>query len=812
MLIMQTLLRDIRFGVRSLLKRPGPTSVALIALALGIGANTAIFSVVDSVLLRPLPLKDPEQLVSVWERNLRVGMTETEMAPANYVDVRDQSHSFESVGAFGDQSFNLTGAGEPERLEGQRVSANVLTLLGVEPALGRTFLPGEDHPGQHRVAVLSYPLWQRRFNHDPSIVGSRITLDGESFTVVGVMPQGFFFPLRESELWTPMAMAPEEASGRGDHYLRVVARLRPGINPERANSDVETLARRLSLEYPRTNEGLGFFVSSLHQDYVGNLRLPLLVLFAAVGLVLLIASANVANLLLAQATTRRKEIAIRLALGARRWNIARQLLVESLLLAGAGGLLGVLGAIWGVELLSKLVPESLSKLQEVAVDTRVLLFTFSVTLFAGVLFGAVPALQSSSANPGETLSEVGRDTVGGAGGRQLRRMLVISEVALAVVLLVGAGLLIRSFQRIRHVDPGFRAANLLTVRMVLPNSKYPKPEDRRSFYDETLRRVKELPGVESAGMISFLPLSFSGINFSFTVEGRPAPGDMNLPMALYRVVSPDYFRTMSIPLLRGRSFDPYDAADSPAVVVVNRRMAEHFWPNEDPMGKRLKIGPLDSPNPWATVVGIVGDVRQTGLYGDQEFEMYAPYSQDRRGFVAPRDLVVRSNTDVARLIASVRQSVWAVDKDQPISNVRTMEQVFAAAMSRERFQTLLLALFATLALLLACVGLYGVISYAVAQRTHEIGVRMALGAQRGDVLQLVINQGMFLTLAGIAIGLVTSFVVTRLMTELLYGVTPTDPLTFVGVTGLLAAIAFLACYIPARRATKVDPLVALRYE
>lgn len=805
-------MKDVRYSIRVLLKNPAFTVTALLTLALGIGINTAIFSVVDSVLLRSLPVKEPDRVVSIWEHGLRAGLDRNEMAPANFFDLRQQSQLFEGVGAFGEFSMNLTGQGEPERLDARLVTANVFSLLGVKPALGRTFSPEEDQPGLNRVVVLSDALWRRRFNQDPAVVGRNLTLNAESYTVVGVMPPEFFFPEREGELWTPWAMLPEEAAGRGDHYVRTIARLKPGATIEQANAEVESIAARLANEYPRTNEGLGFLVTSYHEDYVGNLRRPLLILFAAVALVLLIACANVANLLLAQATSRRREIAIRMALGASRLAIVRQLLVESMLLAVGGGLLGVLGAVWGVQWLAKLVPESLSKLQSVSVDLRVLLFTLGVTVLTALVFGAVPAFQASRSKPGETLSDVGRDVAGGMSGRYVRRVLVVTEVALAVVLLVGAGLLIRSFQRLRQVDPGFQSNNLLTMRTVLPSSKYAKPEQRRAFYDELLRRVDELPGVESAGVITFLPLSFSAMNFAFSIEGRAAPGDMNLPQAVYRVVSPDYFRAMGIPLQRGRFFDSRDTAESPPVVVVNRRLAEHFWPGEDPSGKRLKIGPIDSRNPWAIVAGVVGDVRQTGLYGEQDFELYVPYAQEWRGFVAPRDLVVRTNGDAASLVGAVRQAVWAVDKDQPISNVRTMDQALAAAVSRERFQTLLLALFATLALVLACVGLYGVISYAVVQRTHEIGVRMALGAQPADVLRLVINQGMLLTLIGLAMGVAGAFAVTRVMNEMLFGITPTDPLTFAGVPVILGAIALLACYIPARRATKVDPLVALRYE
>jgi len=808
---MDQIFADIRYGLRGLMKRPAATAIALLTLALGIGVNTAIFSAVDSILLRPLPLKDPERLVSVWEKTLRLGIQQNEAAPANFFDLRNQNQSFEALGAFGPLDINLTGTGDPERLDGQLVTANVFSILGVAPALGRTFLPNEDQLGQEHVVVLSDALWQRRFNRDPSILNRNLTLNGESFTVVGVMPPGFFFPLRETALWVPWAMEPEQASGRGDHYLRLVGRLKPDVTLEGANADLESIAQRLSAEYPRTNEGLGFTARSLQRDYAGDLRLPILILFGAVGLVLLIACANVANLLLAQATMRRKEIAIRIALGARRWTIVRQMLVESLLLACVGGLLGVLGAFWGVQALAKFLPESLSKLQGITIDARVFVFSLGVSVLTAIVFGGVPALLASRTTPGATLSDVARDMAGGTSGRHVRRVLVVSEVALAVVLLVSAGLLIRSFQLLRHVDAGFNPENAITMRMVLPFPKYSKPEARRAFYDEVLRQIKAVPGIQAAGMITFLPLSFNGMNFSFSVEGRPSPSDMKLPFALFRVVSPDYFRAMGIPLLRGRYFETHDSPDSTPVVLINRRFAEQYWPGEEAIGKRVKVGPADSPNAWFTVVGVVGDVRQTGLY-EQRLEFYVPYMQDRRSFMAPRDLVVRTKADPAVIAGAVRQAVWAVDKDQPVSNVRTMDQVFASAISPERFQALMLGLFAGLALVLACVGLYGVISYSVVQRTHEIGVRMALGAQSVDVLRLVIRQGMLLTFTGLAVGILGGMFVTRVLSDMLFGVTPRDPLTFAGVPVLLLVVAFLACYIPARRATRIDPLVALRYE
>ena len=806
------MLKDVRYGIRSLLKRPGLTAVVLLTLGLGIGVNTAIFSAVDSVLLRPLPLQNPDRLVAVWEHTPSLGIAQNHMAPANFFDLRQHNEVFEGLSAFSETSVNLTGTGEPEHLTGQLVSANVFSLLGVAPALGRAFSPDEDQIGREHVVVLSDALWQRLFNRNPNIVNRQITLNGESFTVVGVMPRGFFFPEREAELWLPWAMEPEQASGRGDHYLRVVGRLKPGITVERANAVTEALAAHLAKDYPRTNEGLGILVRSFQQDYVGDLRLPILILFGAVAVVLLIVCANVANLLLAQATTRRREIAIRMALGAKRWTIARQFLTESLLLAIGGGLLGALGATWGVAALSKLLPESLAKLQAISVDARVLLFTLAAVVVTAIAFGVVPALHAARANPGESLTETRGDLAGGVSGRHVRRLLVVSEVALAVVLLVGAGLLIRSFQRLRQVDLGFKTDNLLTMRMELPMPKYLKADARDAFYSELVRRVDEIPGVESSGLISFLPLSTSGMKFMFSVEGRALPGDMNQPFALYRAVTPDYFRATGIPLQRGRFFDAHDTRDSLPVVVVNRKLAEKFWPGEDAVGKRLKVGPVDSPNAWATVAGVVGDVRQNGFYGDQQYELYAVSAQERRPWLVPRDLVVRTTGDPATIAGAVRQAVWAVDKDQPVTNVRTMNEVFAAAISRERFQMLLLALFATLALVLACVGLYGVISYGVAQRTHEIGVRMALGAQPGDVLRLVIRQGMVLTIAGLVTGAAGALAATRVMTELLYGVTATDALTFISVGALLVLVSLLACYLPARRATKVDPLTPLRYE
>ena len=567
---MQEIIRDIKSGMRNLSKRRASTIVALIALALGIGINTALFSVVKAVLLRPLPVQDPDRVVSVWEHGLGFRVQKTELAPANFIDIKTRNQTFEEIGAFSDTSFNLSGDGEPERLEGQVISANVLSLLGVDPIVGRVFLTGEDQPGNDQVVVLSYPLWERRFQKSKEIIGKSITLDGQLATVVGVMPNGFFFSNRESQLWTPLAMGPEEASGRGDHYLRAVGRLKSGITKEQANHDLASIATQLEKEYPRTNEGLSFLASPLHDDYVGDIRKPLLIMLAAVGVVLLIACANVANLLLAQSAARRLEISIRSALGAKRWAIVRQFLVESLLLAVVGGAIGVLVAIWSLPVLLNVVPETLSQIQDVTLDFGVLAFALGITILTGLLFGILPALQASRSEPAETLKQNLRT---GNRGSYMRRVLLVSQVALALILLVCAGLLLRSFQGLRKVDPGFTTDNLLTMRMVLPNPKYRKPESKRAFYDEVIKRVQAVPGVESAGMISFLPLSFTGMNFSFSVEGIPAQRDMNLPSALYRVVSPDYFRTMGITLRRGRSFEAQDTADAPAVVVINQKLS-----------------------------------------------------------------------------------------------------------------------------------------------------------------------------------------------------------------------------------------------
>ncbi|HEX5706976.1 MAG TPA: ABC transporter permease [Pyrinomonadaceae bacterium] len=804
--------QDLRYGVRMLAKNPGFTVVAVIALALGIGANSAIFSVVNTVLLRPLPYKDPERLVMVWEDRTKRGYPRDTPAAGNFTEWREQNSVFEGMAAIADLSFNLTGAGEPERLEGRRVSANLFPLLGVEPQLGRAFLPEEDEPGAARVVVLSHGLWQRRFGSDVGVVGKPLTLNGESFEVVGVMPPDFQFPSRDDQLWVPIAFTPQEAANRNRHYLQIVARTKPGTSVEQAQTEMSAIAERLRQQYPDTNTDVGAAVVPLHEQLVGDIRPALLILLGAVGFVLLVACANVANLLLARAAVRQKEISIRVALGASRSRLIRQFLTESVLLAALGGLVGLLLSVWGVSLLRAFIPENISQAQAVAIDGRVLGFTLLVSLLTGLVFGLAPALQTSGSNLNETLKEGGRDSAAGVRGGGVRGLLVITEVALALILLIGAGLLLNSFLRLRRVDPGFRADNLLTMSIVLPQTKYPDYARRAAFYDELVARVEALPGVKSAAVANWIPLVLQGDSITVAVEGRPDPGPTQRPGVVTRVVSPGYFRTMSIELLQGRPLDAQDRADTPNVAVISETMARRLWPGEGPLGKRLTPGSPDTANPddWVTVVGVARDVRQFELVADPKPQMYLSYAQ--AGFFAPRHLVVKTEVEPLGLASAVRGAVWGIDKDQPVSNVRTMEDVLSESIAPERFSMMLLGIFAALALVLAAVGVYGVMSYSVAQRTREIGIRMALGAQPRDVLKLAVGQGLKLVAVGVAAGLVAAALLTRVMSSLLFGVSATDPLTFAAISLVLVGVGVLASYIPARRATKVDPLTALRYE
>ncbi|HWS88053.1 MAG TPA: ABC transporter permease [Pyrinomonadaceae bacterium] len=801
---------DLRYGVRTLWKNKAFTAVAIVALALGIGANSAIFSVVNTVLLRPLPYADPERLVMVWEDNSKIGYPRDTPAAANYVDWRDQNQVFEGMAATADRSFNLTGVGEPERFDGKRVSANFFKLLGVEPQLGRGFMPEEDVPGSDKVVVLSHGLWQRRFGADPGLVGKSITLNGEPHTVVGVMPAGFQFMSKDVAMWVPIAFTPQQAANRGNHYLKVVARLKPGVTVERAQAEMSTIAARLAQQYPEQNTDLGATVVSLHEEVVGNIRLALLLMLGAVGLVLLLACANVANLLLARAAVRQKEIALRTALGASRLRLVRQFLTESVLLAALGGVVGLLLSLWGVTLLKSFIPENISQVRAISVDARVLGFTLLVTLLTGLIFGLAPALQASKFNLNETLKEGGRDPASARGGNRIRGLLVVMEVAFSLMLLVNAGLLINSFMRLRSVDPGFRTDNLLTMSVALPPQKYPDQARRSAFYTDMIRRVEALPGVRSAGVTNWIPLLMQGDSIGVTIEGQPAPtGKPHIIMT--RVVSPHYFDSMGIRLLEGRVFEEgRDRVDSPCVVVVSEAVARKYWPGQSPLGKRLSPGRVESEDDWCQVVGLVKDVRQVELATESRPQMYFNYEQ--AGFFAPRYLVVKTEGDPLALAPTVRKTVWEVDRDQPVSDVNTMEGVLSESLAWQRFSTLLLGVFAGVALLLAAVGIYGVMSYTVAQRTREIGIRMALGAQRWDVLKLAVGQGLRLVAIGVVIGLALALALARVMSSLLFGISATDPATLVTISLILVAVALLASYIPARRAAKVDPLIALRYE
>jgi putative ABC transport system permease protein len=808
--VVKDLGQDLRYGFRMLLRNPGFTIVAVVALALGIGANSAIFSVVNTVLLRPLPYKDSDRLVMVWEDATKHGFPRDTPAAANYLDWRSQNQVFEAMAAIADQSFNLTNAGEPERLEGRRVSANLFGLLGVDPAMGRPFTPEEDQPGTNRVVILSHGLWQRRFGSDTNIIGKPVTLNGVNHQVVGVMPGWFQFPTKEDELWVPMAFTTQQAASRGNHYLQVVARLKPGIDVKQAQAEMTTIASRLEQQYPDQNTNLGAVVVPLHEQVVGDIKPALLILLGAVGLVLLISCANVANLLLARAAVRQKEIALRVALGANRWRLVRQFLTESILLAALGGGFGLLLSIAGVRLLTGVIPNSISQLKDTSLDARVLGFTILVSMLTGLIFGLVPALQASIFNPNETLKEGGRDSSSGSRGNRIRGLLVIAEVAVSLILLIGAGLLINSFMRLRSVHPGFRADDLLTMKVVLPRLKYPDEDRRSAFYNDVVKRVEALPGVKSAAVTTNLPLYEQGNSIGITIEGRPAPPPGQKLIIATRVISSKYFETMGIPVLQGRPFGAAETAKLPGAVVISETMARRYWPGENPVGKRLCPGTPESPDDWFHIIGVVKDVRQFELTAEPKPQMYLSHHQV--GFFEPNDLVVRTDIDPMSMAATVRNAVWETDKDQPVSNIRTMNDIASESVARQRFSMLLLGVFAGVALLLAAVGIYGVMSYSVAQRRNEIGIRMALGAQKSDVLRLTVGHGLKLVMIGVGCGLVGSYVLTRLMSSLLFGIGATDSRTFVMISVILVSVALLASYIPARRATKVDPLTALRYE
>jgi putative ABC transport system permease protein len=809
----EDLWQDLRYGGRMLAKKPGFTLIAVLALTLGIGANTAIFSVVNAILLRPLAFKDPDRLVTVSHSNKKLNMI-SEISAPSFLDYRDRGDVFESAAAavsFG-VSMNLTGKGEPEQLQARGVTASFFPTLGVAAALGRTFLPEEERRGRDNVVILSYGLWHRRFGAASNILGRTLTLNGNVSTVIGVMPENFRL-YRDDELWYPLALTPEQTAPnqRRSEWLWMIARLKPGVSLDQAQAAMNAVAGQIIQETRMylSDGGWGIKIKPLQHEFVEEIKPALLILLGAVGFVLLIACANVANLLLARAAARRKEVAIRTALGASRPRLIRQLLTESMLLALAGAGLGLLLAVWGVDLLIKLYENNIPRAQEVGVDTHVLIFTLGLSVLTGLFFGLAPALQASKMEPTQILKEGGRGS-SGAERALFRNLLVISEIALALILCVGAGLLIKSFALMLDVNPGFRTQNLLTLQVTLPDNKY--SEDQKSvFYLQALEKVKALPGVQAAGAVSDLPLSGSAWSGTFGIDGRSlAPGEQ-MPHADLRSVSHDYLQMMGIPLRTGRYFTYRDTPETLNVIIIDDTLARRYWPNEDPIGKRVAFNnDSDGRSVWREVVGVVGAIKHKALDADSRGTLYFLHSQ--LPWRSRMNLVARSASDPMSLVSAVRAAIQSVDKDQPIYRVKTMDEWVTESMAQKRFSMLLLGLFAMVALLLAAVGLYGVMSYAVTRRTHEIGVRMALGAQALDVLRLVVRQGMTLALIGAGAGLGGALALTRLLKTLLFGVSATDPLTFTAVPALLAGVALLACWIPARRATKVDPMIVLRSE
>ncbi len=802
--IIETFLQDLRYGGRMLVKHRGFTLVALLTLSLGIGVNTAIFSVVNAVLLRPLPYRDPNQIVYLWERLPQGG--QGSVSVPNLRDWQAQNDVFEHIAAYDQSNFSLMGSELPERAAGAAVTANFFDVLGVAPKQGRAFAEGEDTAGRNRVVVLSDQLWQRNFGSDPQIVNREVLIGGENYTVVGVMPPGFQFPSRTTELWVPLVFTDRQASNRGSHAFSAVGRMKPGVTLEQAQEQMSVIGKRLEQQYPTEQANRGVIVGRLQEEIVRSVRPALLILLGAVGFVLLIACTNVANLLLARAAARRREIAIRTALGAGRARLVRQFLTESLLLSILGGLLGLLVAQWAIRGLVSMTAGVLPRAGEVGLDIRVLGFTLLLSLLTGLIFGLAPALQTSKADVQDTLKDGGTS---GSSPRAnwLRSTLAVAQIASAIVLLVGAGLLVKSFVRLQQVESGLKPENVLTMRITLPEAKYGTAEPATAFYTQVLERISALPGVQAAGAINLLPVQRSGTNGSVQIVGDPPDPSGQGPLVELRTATPDYFRALGIPLVKGRFFEPA-AREKLPVAIVNQTFARVILKDQDPLTKQIQND--DTP---ILIVGVVADVKQAGLTTPPRPEMFLPYNSPLwPGMTQSMSLVVRASSDPATLTAAIRREVLAVDPAQPVYNVLTMGQVLDESISRQRLNMTLLSIFAALALLLSTIGIYSVMSYLVTQHTREIGIRMALGARPKDVLKLVMGQGLMLTLIGVGFGVAGALVLTRLMESLLFGVRSTDLLTFVGVSLLLMCVALLACYIPARRAMRVDPMIALRYE
>jgi putative ABC transport system permease protein len=803
------MIQDLRYGFRMLVKRPGASLLAILALAIGIGPITAIFSLINGLLLRPLPYHEPAALMTIWRSNPARNFYEYPMSVPNFLDHRERDQVFASVSAFGPGNVTVGGEGEPELIEGASVTAEFFTALGVPLALGRSFAANEDRPGANPVVVLSHGLWATRFGGDPNAIGKAMMVDGRAHEIIGVIPAGLEYPVN-ARLWRPLELNPETAP-RGSNFLSLIGRLKPGVTMEQAQAQWNNVAVELEQQYPNFNGNARIHLIPLAQHSVGNIKQPLLLLFGAIGLVLLIACANVANLLLVRTASRQRELAVRAALGAGRFRLLRQLLTESLLLATMGGALGLLLAGWTRSLLLSLNPFRIARLYEANLDWRVLGFVAALVLLTGVVFGLLPALAATRNNLADTIKEgMGRSSVGALSGR-MRSALVVVEVALSLVLLLGAGLLVRSFLKVRAVDPGFKPEGVLTLNLTLPPQAYADQNKRMDFIRQTHEHLRALPGADAVASAAYVPMSGMNTNRRFALADKPLPEPGKEPTAVEFPISPDYFSLLSIPLRAGRFFTGQETLEAPAL-IVNESFANRFFPGENALGKRIRFYSASTQGqqpPFVEIVGIVGNVNQQTLADGTQPIIYTPQSVRVWGFMT---FMVRTKGDPLALANPARQAIAAVDKTLAVSKVATLEELIAKTMAQGRGLTILLGAFAAVALLLAMVGIYGVLSYTVSQRTQEIGVRMALGAARRDVLRLVIGQGMLLAGIGIAIGLAASFGLTRLLAELLFGVGPRDPFTFIGVPVLLAAVAFIACYVPARRATRIDPMIALRHE
>lgn len=811
---MGALWQDVKYGARMLVKSPGTTLIAIIALALGIGANTAIFSVVNALLLSALPFKDPDRIVMVWEQNFTRDRQQNVISPANFLDWQDQSSSFEEMAVYYDFNTNLTGDRDPEEVTAQRATPSFFSILGVEPIKGRLFTAEDAQIQGERFMVISYGLWQRRFGGDPDVIGKKVSINQIPGTVIGVLPADFKWFIKKGsltgkppEFWEPLNLTADLRVRRG-RFASAIARVKPGVTVEEAQAEMSTIGSSLEQQYKDFNTGWGVQLVPLREQYVGDIRTALFVLLGAVGLVLLIACANVANLQLARATTRQKEIAIRTALGAGRLRVIRQLLTESILLSAIGGICGLLIALWGVDLLITLSPDNLPGLAQVSVNRPVLGFTLVVSFLTGIIFGMAPALEAGKLNPNESLKEMGRGTTASTRSRHLRKVFVVAQVALTLVLLVSAGLLIKSFLKLQAVSPGFDVNNILTMRVTLPGAKYREPAQRVAFFRQAVERFETLPGVESVGAISFLPFSGPGAATSFTIVGIPAPAPGDEPVTDVRVTDRNFFTTMNIPIIRGRTFTDQEATQERGVVVISEELARRYFPGEDPIGKKIIVEMKDTNAP-TEIIGVVGDIKHQKLEDEVRSMVYWPHPELPYTSLT---LVARTKGDPVGLAAAMQGEIRSIDKDQPVADVRTMEQWLVKTIAQARFNTILLGVFAAVALVLAAVGIYGVMAYTVTQQTHEIGIRMAFGAQPAHVLRMVVLQGGILVFIGVAVGLAVSFAATQLLSSLLFGVSPFDPVMFVSIPLVLLLVAMLACVIPALRAVRVDPMVALRYE